>query len=141
MPNIYILNTEDQSENEKSTDEKTTEKEQVNPIPLPQQNQQVTARTINIAHSLVDTCLSQLCKLYLMTHVLFIFTTRLVYIEHLLYPHMALCYLSSQERENDLPNNLNKYTSCNLLKQNAHINSLPNKQHSVFHTIKTHSWT
>ena len=26
------------------------------------------------------------------------------------------------------------------IKQNAHINSLPNKQHSMFHTIKTHFW-
>ena len=72
IPNIYILNNEDQSENEKSTDEETTEKEQVNPIPLPRQNPQVTAQAINIAHSLLDTCLSQLCKLYLMTDFIYL---------------------------------------------------------------------
>ena len=71
-PNVYILNTKDQSENEQSTDEETTDKEQVNPIPLPGQNPQVTAEATNIAHSLVDTCLSQLCKLYLMTYFIYL---------------------------------------------------------------------
>ena len=109
-PNIYIFNPKDQSDNEESENdeeladefEETSEKEQISPNPLPRQKcPQVTAQAINIAHSLVDTCLAQLCKLHLIIHniILFIFTT---------VPSYGFVLTFFQEKETSYQKNLNK---------------------------------